>query len=83
LSAATPETKAEHAVWRAAVLRQLRLATIGDPVTSGELRRCVGVAGGTAERWLSRELEKWVKAGHVICLRRGFYARGESFGELM
>lgn len=76
------ESKAQHAIWRAAVLRQLRLATVGDPATSGELRRCVGVAGGTAERWLARELEKWVKAGHIICLRRGFYARGPSFGEI-
>ena len=68
--------RAESMVWRKAVLRQLRLATVGDPATAGELRRTCGAAGGAAERWLSRQLAEWTETGIVTCLRRGFYARG-------
>jgi DNA-binding HxlR family transcriptional regulator len=71
-----------HAKWRGAVMRQLRLATEGDPATAGELRRTCGAAGCAAERWLSRELVRWVEAGIVVSLRRGVYCRGPNWEQL-
>lgn len=61
--------------------QQLRLATLGDPVTTRELQGALGIHGGAQCGWLSQRLHRLCETGEVVRLRLGTFARGPNWSD--